>query len=262
VRRRTEQYGKNSPSPPRTHYTRDILGYFFKGFGIVLLIASILVFIAWQPLGQPPALANLALAIVLLAVFFIQAVFNMWQDWSSSRVMASIKTMLPSSCQVLRDSSQTTISADQIVPGDILLIKAGNKLPADVRFVLTSSDAKFDRSILTGKSSSEPTQSMELPWLISGISSGESVPITATADSTDNNYLETRCIGLQGTHCVSGSCTGVVVATADNTVFGRIAKLTSEPKKGLTTLEKEVLSFVWIICSIMAATIIVVIILW
>ncbi len=118
----------------------------------MLLVASILVFVAWQPLGQPPALANLALAIVLLAIFFIQAAFNLWQDWSSSRVMASIKTMLPDSCLVIRDGNQATISAEHIVPGDVLLIKAGNKLPADVRFVEVSSDAKFDRSILTGTS--------------------------------------------------------------------------------------------------------------
>lgn len=128
-----------------------IFGYFFKGFGPVLLIASILVFIAWRPLGKPPAPANLALAIVLLAVFLIQAAFNMWQDWSSSKVMASIKTMLPESCQVIRDGSESSLLAQDIVPGDILMIKAGNKLPADVRFAAVSSDAKFDRSILTGK---------------------------------------------------------------------------------------------------------------
>lgn len=74
---------------------KQILGYFFKGFGSILLAGAILVFVAWKPLGQPPALANLALAIVLLAVFFIQAIFNAWQDWSSSRVMASITHMLP-----------------------------------------------------------------------------------------------------------------------------------------------------------------------
>jgi sodium/potassium-transporting ATPase subunit alpha len=55
---------------------------------------------------------------------------------------------------------------------------------------------------------------------------------------------------------------GIVVATGDTTVFGRIAKLTSEPKGGLTTLEKEVLRFVLIIVSIMLAMIIVVIIVW
>ncbi|CAM1502313.1 Fc.00g042970.m01.CDS01 [Cosmosporella sp. VM-42] len=240
VNRRTAHYGKNVPSPAPTHQTKKIMGYFFKGFGTVLLIASILVFIAWRPLGDPPAVANLALAIVLLAVFLIQAAFNVWQDWSSSRVMASIKTMLPEYCQVIRNGQEETLFADQIVPGDILLIKAGNKLPADVRFIKTSSDAKLDRSILTG----------------------ESLPLAATIDSTDDNYLETRCIGLQGTHCISGTCTGVVVATGDNTIFGRIAKLTNEPKKGMTTLEKEVYHFVLIICSLMFFMILVVIVLW
>lgn len=116
----------------------------------MLLLGSILVFISWKPLGEPPAQANLALAIVLLAVFMIQAAFNAWQDWSSSRVMASITTMLPDHCLILRNGAQVTVVASEIVPGDVLFIKAGNKLPADVRFVEISSDAKFDRSILTG----------------------------------------------------------------------------------------------------------------
>jgi sodium/potassium-transporting ATPase subunit alpha len=149
--RRLTEYGKNVPSPPSTHYFKTIFGYFFKGFGSILLVGSILVFVSWKPLGEPPAVANLALAIVLLAVFFIQAAFNAWQDWSSSRVMASITTMLPDSCLLLRDGMQVTVVASEIVPGDILYIKAGNKLPADVRFAEISSDAKFDRSILTGE---------------------------------------------------------------------------------------------------------------
>ena len=106
---------------------------------------------SWKPLGGPPAVANLTLATVLLAVFFIQAAFNAWQDWSSSRVMASIITMLPDNCLLLRDGTRITVVASEIVPGDVLYIKAGNKLPADVRFVDISSDAKFDRSILTGE---------------------------------------------------------------------------------------------------------------
>lgn len=93
-------------------------------------------------------------------------------------------------------------------------------------------------------------------------SSGESLPLPATVETTDANYLETRCIGLQGTHCVSGTCHGIVVATGNKTVFGRIAKLTNEPKKGMTTLEREVLNFVWIICSIMVLMVVLVIILW
>jgi sodium/potassium-transporting ATPase subunit alpha len=219
---------------------QTIFGYFFQGFGSVLIVGAILVFVSWKPLGNPPAAANLALAIVLLAVFVIQAAFNAWQDWSSSRVMASITTMLPDNCLIIRDSAQITAIASEIVPGDIIRIKAGNKLPADVRFVEISSDAKFDRSILTG----------------------ESLPLAGTVESTDTNYLETRCIGLQGTHCVSGSGVGVVVATGDKTVFGRIARMTNEPKTGMTTLEREVLNFVLLICAVMFLMVVIVLIFW
>lgn len=139
------------PAPPETHRLKEWFGYFFKGFGAILLVGAVLVFIAWRPLGNPPAPANLALAIVLVVVFLIQAAFNMWQDWSSARVMASIKNMIPEECLAIRDGVQVSVMAADIVPGDILLIKAGNKVPADVRFVEVSADTKFDRSILTGK---------------------------------------------------------------------------------------------------------------
>ncbi|OXV11847.1 hypothetical protein Egran_00391 [Elaphomyces granulatus] len=240
VQHRLQQHGRNIMSSLRTRWVWTIFGYFFNGFGGILLVGSILVFIAWQPLGQPPAVANLALAIVLLAVFFIQATFNAWQYWSSSRVMASITAMLPESCLLIRDSTQTTVIAPNIVPGDVVLIKAGNKLPADVRFIDVSSDASFDRSILTG----------------------ESHPVNGTVDSTDDNYLETYCIGLQGTHCIAGNAIGIVVSTGDSTVFGKIAKLTGEPKTGLTTLEREVLRFVVLICFMMLSMMIVIVIVW
>ncbi|EEP78988.1 Na/K ATPase alpha 1 isoform [Uncinocarpus reesii 1704] len=150
AQRRISKYGKNAPTPPRTEWFRKIMGYFFGGFGVLLFIGCILVFIAWKPLGNPPALANLALAIVLGAVWVIQAGFNAWQDWSSSRVMASIKTMLPDDCMVIRDGATSLKSALDLVPGDVIKIKQGNKLPADVRLVEASPDLKFDRSILTG----------------------------------------------------------------------------------------------------------------
>jgi sodium/potassium-transporting ATPase subunit alpha len=127
------------------------MGYLFGGFGTILLGGGILVFIAWKPLGDPPAEANLALALVLIVVWVINAAFNAWQDWSSSRVMASITTMLPDQCIVTRDNNPAYLSALDLVPGDLIQIKQGNKLPADVRLIQTSADAKFDRSILTGK---------------------------------------------------------------------------------------------------------------
>jgi sodium/potassium-transporting ATPase subunit alpha len=234
------EFGRNVPSPPPSRLFQKLFGYFFGGFGSILLLGGILVFISWKPLGQPPAVANLALGIVLIAVFFIQAAFNAWQDFSSSRVMNSITGMLPENCHVLRDGNKISIPAFEVVPGDILYFKAGDKLPADVRFLDASSDAKFDRSILTG----------------------ESVPVAAVAESSEVNYLETRCIGMQGTHCTSGNGVGVVVSTGDSTIFGHIAKLTSAPSTARTNLQKEVLRFVFIIVALMVLMNIIVIAVW
>lgn len=157
MKRRIGEYGRNKMTPPPSGLLGRIMGYFFGGFGSILLVAGVLVFIAWRPLGKPPAPANLALACVLIAVWLIQAAFNAWQDWSTSRVMASIGTMLPDQCIVIRNGSHVSISALDLVPGDTIVIKQGNKLPADVRLVEVSSDAMFDRSILTGKRPGCPT---------------------------------------------------------------------------------------------------------
>jgi sodium/potassium-transporting ATPase subunit alpha len=199
VAMKAKEHGKNMPSKPPGNLMARLFGYAFGGFGSILLIGGILVTVTYKPLGEPdPQQANLALAIVLFAVFVIQGLFNAWQDWSSSRTMASISGMLPDDCFALRDGHRVELQAIDLVPGDILYIKSGNKLPADVRFVEVSSDAKFDRSILTG----------------------ESQPIPGAVDYTDKNYLETQNIGMQGTHCISGSAMGICVSTGDKTVFG------------------------------------------
>lgn len=65
--------------------------------------------------------------------------------------MSSIKTMLPEECLLLRDGTRMHLQGSDIVPGDVLYIKMGDKLPADVRFIEASPDARFDRSILTGE---------------------------------------------------------------------------------------------------------------
>jgi magnesium-transporting ATPase (P-type) len=105
-----------------------------------------------KPLGNPnPNPSNLALAVVLLIVLFLQAIFNGWQDFSTSRVMASIKGMLPSDVLVLRDSEQMKIPARDLVPGDLVTFSMGEKVPADMRLIDVSADLQFDRSILTGE---------------------------------------------------------------------------------------------------------------
>jgi sodium/potassium-transporting ATPase subunit alpha len=87
---------------------------------------------------------------------------------------------------------------------------------------------------------------------------GESLPLPGTTDSIDDNYLETRCIGMQGTHCMSRSGIGVVVSTSDFIVFGKIAKMATTLKTGLTPLEREIVNFITIIYSIMLVMIVIV----
>jgi sodium/potassium-transporting ATPase subunit alpha len=79
VTRKLKEHGRNVLTPPTSRWFRKTIGYLFGGFGSILLTASILVFVAWKPLGSPPAVANLALAIVLVFVWVIQAGFAFYQ---------------------------------------------------------------------------------------------------------------------------------------------------------------------------------------
>lgn len=114
------------------------------------------------------------------------------------------------------------------------------QLPADLRFIEVSSDLRIDRAVLTG----------------------ESEPIQGAIEHTDQNFLETKNIGLQGTLCVGGSGLGAVIQAGDQTVFGRIARLSSAGAPRLTTLQREILRFVLIIVSFALTIAIIVIILW
>ncbi|KIM77897.1 hypothetical protein PILCRDRAFT_11576 [Piloderma croceum F 1598] len=239
--RRLAKNGKNVITPPPNRWLSKIFWYIFGGFGSLLFVASIICFVAWKPLGEPaPQAPNLALAIVLLVVIAVQAIFNAWQDFSTSRVMASISGMLPADVLVIRDGHTSKIPATELVTGDIVKITLGSKVPADMRVLSCSSDLRFDRSILTG----------------------ESNPISASVDATDPNFMETKNICLQGTLCTSGSGLGVVVGTGDFTVFGRIAKQASSERTGRTGLQTEILRFVLIIASMALAVAILIIILW
>ncbi|KAL1921901.1 uncharacterized protein VTP21DRAFT_10543 [Calcarisporiella thermophila] len=239
--KRLQQNGKNAITPARTNYLRKIASYLFGGFGALLWLASLICWISWQPLGLPnPDPLNLALAILLLIVVAIQAAFNAWQDWSTARVMASINNMLPAETMVLRGGKKLKLAATELVTGDIVFLNLGNKVPADIRLVQISGDLKFDRSILTG----------------------ESDAVAGSTECTDENFLETKNIALMGTHVTNGSGIGVVIATGDNTVMGRIAKLSSASSNSSTTLQIEIRRFVIIIASLSLTTGAICLIVW
>ena len=110
-----------------------------------------------KPLGEPdPQISNLALGVVLVIVLFFQGAFNAWQDFSTSRVMSSIKDMLPSDVVILRDGNKVKLPAAELVNGDLVYIGMGEKVPADLRLIQVSWDLRFDRSIITGEVGRHP----------------------------------------------------------------------------------------------------------
>ncbi|KAJ2879764.1 hypothetical protein IWW38_006062, partial [Coemansia aciculifera] len=228
IKRRRERDGPNVLSSPPSRLLYKIFQWFFSGFCPLLWIADIAVWISWRPLGKPPNPQYLALAIAILIVIVLQASFSAWQEWTTSRVMASITGMLPTETVVTRNGATTTIVATSLVQGDVVHIRGGDKIPADLRLIETSRDLRFDRSMLTG----------------------ESDAVIATVNFTDENYLETRNIAVMGTHVTQGSGVGVVVAIGDSTVMGRIARMTTSEKPEKTLLQIEIKRFVVIIACL------------
>ncbi|KDE09319.1 hypothetical protein MVLG_00635 [Microbotryum lychnidis-dioicae p1A1 Lamole] len=241
AQRRLAKNGKNVISPPPRNLPKKIFFYIFGGFGSLLAGGTVICFLSWKPLGNPnPQTSNLVLAVVLVIVIALQAIFNAWQDYSTGRTMASISGMLPSDVLVCRDGITFTIPASDLVTGDVVKVTLGSKVPADLRLIECSADLRFDRSILTG----------------------ESNPISGTTVPTDANFMESRNIALQGTLCLSGSGIGVCVGLGDNTVFGRIAKDATGERPVKTSLEVEISHFVIIIGSLAFSVALLIVIFW
>ncbi|KAJ1659966.1 hypothetical protein IWQ61_001030 [Dispira simplex] len=237
--RRLARDGKNILEPPRRGYFRQIMQYLFGGFGVLLWIGCIVCFLAWKPLGDPPEIANLGLAVLLALVLLLQTAFNTYQDWTSAKVMQSINSMLPASCDVVRDGEVRKVPVSDLVMGDRVLLRYGNKVPADMRLV-ECTDLELDKSILTG----------------------ENDPISGTPESTDDNYLESRSIALMGTLVTNGNGVGVVIATGDKTVMGKISQLTTSGDTSRPTLQREINRFVNIIGTLALVTATIVLISW
>lgn len=238
-----EQNGPNKIKQQRSNMFLKILSYFFSGFGSLFFLAAIICVLAWRPLGaienSQPDLSNLALAILLCLVIVIQAGFNAFQDWSSTKVMKSIKNMMPSNAYVIRNGKEMSIMSEDIVVGDIIKLIYGQKVPADCRIIETH-DLKFDKSLLTG----------------------ESDAIEGLVECTDEKYVESKNIAFMTTLVTNGLGKGVVVATGDMTMMGRIAGLTNQSKSKKTNLQKEIHRFMNFICIGAVINAIIVVVTW
>ena len=227
--KRLRDEGPNVLPQRRKNYIKTLSRYVFGGFCSVLWVGVIIFFICWRPLGDPnPAPYNLGLAVLVLIVIFLQACFSAFQDWSTAKTMNSILDMLPSDAHVFRDGAWSTVRTSDLVTGEVVRIKIGDKVPADIRLMETSGDIRFDRSAMTG----------------------ESEEIEGSLETTDDNFLETHNIALMGTIVTNGSGTGLVVFTGAKSVMGGIAKATASIKDKPTSIQQEITHFVYIIVGL------------
>ncbi|KAM4015308.1 potassium-transporting ATPase alpha chain 2-like [Anomaloglossus baeobatrachus] len=223
--------GPNKLTPPKG--TPEIVKFLLLmvgGFSIVFWISSALCFLAYGlQAGQDPTVAkdNLWLAIILIAVVVMTALFAYYQEAKSTNIMAGFKNMVPQKALVLRDGKRNEMLAENLVTGDIVFIKGGDKIPADIR-ILESHGCKVDNSSLTGESEAQPR----------GV------------ECTDDNPLETKNLGFFSTTCLEGAATGMVINTGDRTVIGRIASLASQVGDQKTPIALEIEHFVHMISGL------------
>lgn len=152
---------------------------------------------------------------VILAVIIANAVIGFVQEGKAEQAMNAIRHMLAPKAKVIRGDQRITIDGEQLVPGDIVLLEAGDKVPADLR-LLSAHSLSVQEAILTG----------------------ESVPVEKDTQpvAKESSLGDRTCMAFSGTLVTSGQCKGVVVATGSGTEIGRISGLLSEVETLTTPL--------------------------
>jgi len=226
-----EEHGLNQLTPPPT--TPEWVKFcqnLFSGFACLLWVGAILCFVAYSiqatAYEEPPD-DNLYLGVVLTAVVTVTGIFSYYQESKSAKIMESFKNLVPQYALVRRDGEKITISAAELTLGDIVEVKFGDRVPADLR-VLEARGFKVDNSSLTG----------------------ESEPQARTPEFTHDNPLETKNLAFFSTNAVEGTATGMVVNIGDSTVMGRIAGLASGLESDETPIAKEIAHFIHIITGV------------
>merc|ERR1711962_279051 len=223
--RNLERDGPNALTPPeQTPEWVKFCKQLFGGFAMLLWIGAVLCYFAYgirTVREKDPGEDELYLGIVLTAVVIITGCFSYYQESKSS------KKMVPQEATVKRDGKIITINATECVVGDVVLVKFGDRVPADLRIV-EAKGFKVDNSSLTG----------------------ESEPQARSPECTHNNPLETKNLAFFSTNAVEGTATGIVVQCGDNTVMGRIANLTSSLGSGKTPIAIELEHFIHIITGV------------
>jgi magnesium-transporting ATPase (P-type) len=161
--------------------------------------------------------------IVIIGVVILNAILGFVQEGKAERALEALQGMIVTETRVLRDNKEQVIPSRDIVPGDIVLLDEGDRIPADMR-LFTARNVYADESALTG----------------------ESTPVNKHSDTLDKDNIQLgdrKCMAYSGTFLTRGTAKGIVVATGELTEFGKIAVLVKTTDMVETPLQKKVREF-------------------
>lgn len=207
--RRREIYGPNIIEKERRISPFKIFARQFMNLMIIILLVATLI---------SAFLGEVIDAIVIFVIVLVATTLGFTQEFRSEKIVAALKKLMTPSCNVLRDGVMLKISSEDVVPGDILLLDAGDRVVADAR-VIESFGLQAYEAALTGESIPIPKITSKLPVE------------TPLADRVNMVYA--------GTTITSGKGKAVVVSTGMNTEFGKIAKEIMEIKEERPPLERR-----------------------
>jgi magnesium-transporting ATPase (P-type) len=223
---RLATHGQNVLTPPKTvpewvKFARQ----FSNLLMVLLLIAAGLAFLAYgllqtgSPTEQSSATDNVVIGGALITIVVFSCTMSYWQERQASDVIASIQGMLPSLAKVVRGGAEARRPVAEIVPGDIVHLTIGDRVPADMR-VIAAQDCKVETSALTG----------------------ESDAIEVGVDRKSDLPAESRALVFNSCQVMQGSMHGLVFRTGDATMIGQINHLCGASGRGSrkTTMEVEV----------------------
>ena len=218
AKRRLEQYGPNQlKSAPETPWWKRLLEQFENFLVIILLVAIVISVIEWL-LQDPRESALPYEAIVITAIVVLNALLGFFQEARAERSVRALMALAAPESTVIRDGERQRVAAHDVVPGDIVLIEAGDKIPADGR-VVEEANLRTDEAPLTGES---------LPV------NKDSKPLGADASLGDRANMI-----FSGTVVTYGRGRAVIVATGMETEVGRIAGMLEAAEKEPTPLQQE-----------------------
>jgi Ca2+-transporting ATPase len=211
VSARRDRFGANElAEAARTPAWRRFLGQFTDTLIVILLIAAVVSFAVSGELKTP---------VVVLVVVLVNAVIGFLQENRAERSLDALKKMLVSQAKVRRDGEVRSVPAGELVPGDIVLIEAGDRVPADGRLLFANS-LEIEEAALTGESQPSP-KSID------------------TIDRDDVGIGDRKNIAFMNTTVTRGRAEMVVTATGMHTEIGRIAGLLRATEQEKTPLQQQ-----------------------